>query len=104
MANGATGWGFIAEISAQRLRPYTAGFSAASSCVIGVVMGVIVPYMINTNQWNWGLRTCWLFAGLGLPFTAAMWFLIPETSGYVDHHPFPLRYAIRYVIYLLTAY
>ncbi|KAL3443159.1 general substrate transporter [Aspergillus insuetus] len=81
VANGATGWGFIGEISAQRLRPYTAGFAAASTCVVGVVFGVLVPYMVNANQWNWGLKTCWLFAGLGLPFTVAMWFLIPETSG-----------------------
>ncbi|KAL2803248.1 general substrate transporter [Aspergillus granulosus] len=81
VANGATGWGFIGEISAQRLRPYTAGFAAASTCVVGVVFGVLVPYMVNANQWNWGLKTCWFFAGLGLPFTVAMWFLIPETAG-----------------------
>ncbi|KAL4981678.1 general substrate transporter [Aspergillus falconensis] len=81
VANGATGWGFIGEISAQRLRPYTAGFAAASTCVVGVVLGVLLPYMVNANQWNWGLKTCWFFVGLGLPFTVAMWFLIPETAG-----------------------
>ncbi|KAL4862100.1 hypothetical protein BDV12DRAFT_203379 [Aspergillus spectabilis] len=81
VANGATGWGFIGEISSQRLRPYTAGFAAASTCVAGVVLGVLVPYMLNTNQWDWGLKTCWFFAGLGLPFTIGMWFLIPETAG-----------------------
>jgi MFS family permease len=83
VANGATGWGFIGEISAQRLRPYTAGFAAACTCVVGVAFGVLIPYMVNANQWNWGLKTCWFFAGLGLPFTVAMWFLIPETAGYV---------------------
>ncbi|KAL4994997.1 general substrate transporter [Aspergillus recurvatus] len=81
VANGATGWGFIGEISAQRLRPYTAGFAAASTCAVGVVLGVLLPYMMNANQWNWGLKTCWFFVGLGLPFTVAMWFLIPETEG-----------------------
>ncbi|KAL5334203.1 general substrate transporter [Aspergillus crustosus] len=81
VANGATGWGFIGEVSSQRLRPYTAGFAAASTCVAGVILGVLVPYMLNTNQWDWGLKTCWFFAGLGLPFTIGMWFLIPETAG-----------------------
>ncbi|KAL2802022.1 general substrate transporter [Aspergillus granulosus] len=81
VANGATGWGFIGEISSQRLRPYTAGFAAASTCAVGIVMGVLIPYMLNTNQWNWGLKTCWFFAGVGLPFTVGMWFLIPETAG-----------------------
>ncbi|CEN60929.1 hypothetical protein ASPCAL07600 [Aspergillus calidoustus] len=81
VANGATGWGFIGEISSQRLRPYTAGFAAATSCVAGVAMNVITPYMVNNNDWNWGLKTGWFYAGLGLPFTVAIWFLIPETAG-----------------------
>jgi MFS family permease len=84
VANGATGWGFIGEISSQRLRPYTAGFAAASTCVIGILFNVLNPYMLNAHQWNWGLKTSWLFVGLGAPFTLAMWFLIPETSGYVN--------------------
>ncbi|KAH8894278.1 general substrate transporter [Thozetella sp. PMI_491] len=81
VANSATGWGFIGEISSQRLRPYTAGFAAASTCVAGIIMNVLTPYMVNSNQWNWGLKTGWFYAGIGLPFTAAMWFLIPETSN-----------------------
>ncbi|KAF2012730.1 MFS general substrate transporter [Aaosphaeria arxii CBS 175.79] len=81
MANGATGWAYIGEISSQRLRPYTAGFAAASSCVIGVIMSVLVPYMITETEWNWSLKTCWFFAGIGFPFTLGMWLLIPETSG-----------------------
>ncbi|PNS18748.1 hypothetical protein CAC42_5287 [Sphaceloma murrayae] len=78
---GATGWGFIGEISSQRLRAYTAGFAAASTCVAGVVMDVLTPYMVNTNQWNWGLKTGWFYAGVGLPFVIGIWLLIPETKG-----------------------
>ncbi|KAF4464685.1 sugar transporter [Fusarium albosuccineum] len=81
VANGATGWGFIGEISSQRLRAYTAGFGAASTCVAGVVMNVLTPYMVNADQWNWSLKTGWFYAGIGAPFTLAMWFLIPETAG-----------------------
>ncbi|KAI9148987.1 alfa-L-rhamnosidase [Paramyrothecium foliicola] len=80
-ANGATGWGFIGEISSQRLRPYTAGFGAASTCVAGVVMNVLTPYMVNGNEWGWELKTGWFYAGIGLPFVVIMWFLIPETKG-----------------------
>lgn len=81
VANGATGWGFIGEISSQRLRAYTAGFGAASTCVIGLVMNVLTPYMVNSNEWNWELKTAWFYAGVGLPFVIAIWFLIPETKG-----------------------
>ncbi|KAI8312025.1 MFS transporter fmqE [Colletotrichum sp. SAR11_59] len=80
-ASGAAGWGFIGEISSQRLRPYTAGFGAACSCVIGIMMNVLVPYMVNANKWNWGYKTGWFYAGVGLPFTIGMWLLIPDTAG-----------------------
>lgn len=79
--NGATGWGFIGEISSQRLRPYTAGFAAASTCVAGVVMDVLTPYMVNAQEWDWELKTGWFYAGIGLPMVIGMWLIIPETSN-----------------------
>ncbi|KAB5546914.1 sugar transporter [Coniochaeta sp. 2T2.1] len=81
VCNGATGWGYVGEISSQRLRTYTAGFAAATSALAGVVMNVLTPYMVNNNQWGWSLKTGWFYAGVGAPFTLAMWFLIPETKG-----------------------
>jgi hypothetical protein len=83
IANGAAGWGYIAETSALRLRPYTAGFGAACTCVAGVVMNTLTPYMVNANQWNWGFKTGWFYAGVGLPFLIGTWLLLPETKGYV---------------------
>lgn len=79
--NGATGWGFIGEISSQRLRPYTAGFAAASTCVAGVVMDVLTPYMVNSTEWDWELKTGWFYAGIGLPMVIGMWLIIPETAN-----------------------
>ncbi|KAK1925258.1 sugar transporter [Papiliotrema laurentii] len=79
--SGSTGWGFVGELSSQRLRPYTAGFAAAMSCVFGVIMNVLVPYMLNENQWNWGLKTAFFYTGLGAPFAVAAWFIIPEPAG-----------------------
>ncbi|PVH76576.1 general substrate transporter [Cadophora sp. DSE1049] len=69
------------EVSSQRLRHHTNGFALASTCVVGVAMGVLLPYMINKNEWNWGLKTSFFFTGVGFPFTLAIWFLIPETSN-----------------------
>ncbi|KAF6824322.1 MFS alpha-glucoside transporter [Colletotrichum plurivorum] len=80
-ASGAAGWGYIGEISSQRLRPYTAGFGAACTCVVGIVMNVLVPYMVNANKWDWGLKTGWFYAGVGLPFAVGMWLLVPDTAG-----------------------
>ncbi|SCN84051.1 probable maltose permease (MalP) [Fusarium fujikuroi] len=81
ISNGAAGWGFIAEISSLRLRPHIAGFGAACTCVAGVIMNVLTPYMVNANKWNWGFKTGWFYAGVGLPFLIGTWLLLPDTSG-----------------------
>ena len=45
-------------------------------------MNQLVPYMVNENEWNWGLKTGWFYTGVGLPFMVGCWLLIPETTGY----------------------
>ncbi|TEA12032.1 MFS transporter fmqE [Colletotrichum sidae] len=80
-ANGAAGWGFIGEISSQRLRPYTSGFAASANSFAGLIMSVLMPYMVNANRWNWGLKTGFFYTGVGAPFVLGMWFLIPEVAG-----------------------
>ncbi|KAH6715721.1 general substrate transporter [Leptodontidium sp. MPI-SDFR-AT-0119] len=81
-------WSLVGEIPSARLRHYTTGFSAASGNITGLGLGYLVPYMLNAAEWNWGLKTCWFFAGVGAPFVVATWFLVPETrhrtSGELD--------------------
>ncbi|KAH7381976.1 general substrate transporter, partial [Cadophora sp. MPI-SDFR-AT-0126] len=78
----------IGEIPSSRLRHYTTGFAAASGNITGLGLGYLIPYMLNTSEWNWGLKTCWFFAGTGAPFVVGAWFLVPETlhrsSGELD--------------------
>lgn len=78
---GATGWGFIGEISSQRLRSYTSGAAAGISCILNIGMNQLVPHMVNASAWNWGLKSGFFYAGVGLPFTILTWFMIPETAG-----------------------
>ncbi|TVY62677.1 MFS transporter fmqE [Fusarium oxysporum f. sp. cubense] len=77
---GATGWGFIGEISSQRLRPYTSGAAAALNCLVNIGMNQLVPHMVNASEWNWGLKSGFFYAGVGLPSAIGCWFLIPETA------------------------
>ncbi|KAF5968844.1 maltose permease [Fusarium coicis] len=58
-----------------------AGFGAACTCVAGVVMNVLTPYMVNANKWNWGFKTGWFYAGVGLPFLIGTWLLLPDITG-----------------------
>ncbi|KAF5988307.1 putative maltose permease (MalP) [Fusarium bulbicola] len=79
-ANGAAGWGYIGEISSQRLRPYTSGFAASANSVTGLIMSVLTPYMVNANKWDWKLKTGFSYAGVGLPWVIGTWLLVPETA------------------------
>ncbi|KAM0334537.1 hypothetical protein ACHAQA_001567 [Verticillium albo-atrum] len=79
--NNASGYAYLGETSSQRLRAFTGGFATGIIGPVGITMQVLVPYMINANQWNWGLKTTWFFAGTGLPFLVAMFFLLPETNS-----------------------
>ena len=77
---GALGWAYVGETSSSRLRSKTAGFAAAISCLFGIAFGVGVPYMLNKNYTNLGLKTAFFFAGISAPVIIAAWFMIPETS------------------------
>ncbi|RKK76957.1 hypothetical protein BFJ71_g16841 [Fusarium oxysporum] len=81
VSSAAAGWSLVGEIPLARLRHYTTGFAAASGNITGLALGYIVPYMLNTEEWNWGLKTCWFFAGIGTPFVVAIWFFVPETRN-----------------------
>src|SRR6476620_7208330 len=82
-ANGAAGWGYIGEMSSQRLRPYTSGFAASANSISGLIMSVLTPYMVNNQKWNWGYKTGFFYAGVGLVWVVGIWLIIPETAGYV---------------------
>lgn len=95
----------MGEIPSARLRHYTTGFSAASGNITGLGLGYLVPYMLNAAEWNWGLKTCWFFAGVGAPFVVATWFLVPETRQYVSFRLNPSPYALHktFNLHLLVA-
>jgi hypothetical protein len=80
-AAAGAGWSLVGEVSNARLRARTTGFAASVSVLIGIPLGYGTPYMISVNSLNWGLKTCFFFAGLAAPFVIGTWFVLPETSG-----------------------
>ena len=48
--------------------------------MIGIPLGYGTPYMISDNELNWGLKTCFFYAGLSFFLVVATWFVMPETS------------------------
>ncbi|KAK8853025.1 hypothetical protein IAR55_003726 [Kwoniella newhampshirensis] len=77
---GTLGRSFAAEAGSSRLRAKTAGISSAGGVAVGVLFSTTVPYMLNAEKANWGLKTCYFFAGISLPMCIAAFFVIPDTS------------------------
>ncbi|OWT36126.1 sugar transporter [Cryptococcus neoformans Bt1] len=77
---GTLGWSYVAETGSGRLRAITAGVSAAGGVAIGTLFSTTVPYMLNANYANWGLKTCFFFAGVSAPMCVAAFFIMPDTS------------------------
>jgi len=80
-AAAGAGWSLCGEVPNARLRARTTGFAASMSVLIGIPLSYGTPYMISDNELNWGLNTCFFYAGLAAPLVLATWFVIPETSG-----------------------
>ncbi|OCF30852.1 hypothetical protein I316_07485 [Kwoniella heveanensis BCC8398] len=80
IGNGA-GWAMIGEVPSSRLRAKTAGFAASIPVAFGIGIGYGTPYMISTTDLNWGLKTCFFFAGVSFPLVVGLWFIIPEVKG-----------------------
>lgn len=97
--NGAAGWGYVGEMSSQRLRPYTSGFAAGANSISGLIMSVLTPYMVNMHQWNWRYKTGFFYAGIGLIWVVGIWFIVPETAGLV--FPLPLFDGCSILTFLL---
>lgn len=79
MAAGV-GWTMVGEVPAARLKARTAGFAASMGVLVGIPIGYGTPYMITVTELNWGLKTCFFFAGISAPFVLGTWFIIPETA------------------------
>ncbi|RSH90011.1 hypothetical protein EHS25_001344 [Saitozyma podzolica] len=77
---GDLGWSYVAETGSSRLRAKTAGFAAAGGVCIGLVFSTSVPYMLSAQDANWGLKTCFFFAGVSAPLMISTWFIMPDTS------------------------
>lgn len=80
-ALGTLHWTYSAETSSSRLRAKTAGVASAGGIVIGIIFSTSVPYMLNPNYADWGLRTILFFGGLSTPVVIASYFLMPDTSN-----------------------
>jgi SP family general alpha glucoside:H+ symporter-like MFS transporter len=71
-------WVIIGETSSVRLRPLTTGIGRGAYYVVNIPCIFLASYMLNTDKWNLGGKSGYVWAGTAFICTAMAWLWIPE--------------------------
>jgi SP family general alpha glucoside:H+ symporter-like MFS transporter len=75
---GATVYTIVGEVGAANVRGKTVALARSFYCIWAIISGVLVPYMLNPTQWNWGAKSAFFFAGLSCVCLAWTFYRLPE--------------------------
>ncbi|KAF2205314.1 sugar transporter [Delitschia confertaspora ATCC 74209] len=78
---GPVAYAIFCEVSATRVRSKTIAVATAVQALVGIVMTVAIPYLINPDQANLRGKLGFFFGGLSVPCLVWCWFRIPEMKG-----------------------
>lgn len=71
----------ISEISSTRLRTKSIAVSTAVQSFFNIISTIAMPYMLNSDQANWGGKAGFLFGGFSFFCTIWCHFRLPESQG-----------------------
>lgn len=71
----------ISEISATRLRERTIAIATAIQAGASIVFTVAMPYMLNTDEANWGGKAGFLFGAISIMCLLWCYFRLPESRN-----------------------
>lgn len=78
---GTVAFSIVAEIPSCRLRTKTIVLGRNLYNVIGIINGVITPYMLNPSTWNWKGKAGFFWAGSCFLCLVWTYFRLPEPKG-----------------------
>ncbi|CAJ2501383.1 Uu.00g042360.m01.CDS01 [Anthostomella pinea] len=78
---GTVAYSIVAEMPSSRLRTKTIVLARNLYNVQGITNGVITPYMLNPDAWNWKGKAGFFWAGLALLCLIWTFFRLPEPKG-----------------------
>ena len=100
---GATGWAYTGESGSSRLRSKTTTLGTMGNAIAGLIMGesglpsaqvtqlttmlavskgIVLPYLLSADTGaKLGVKTAFIFFGLGLICSVLIWFTIPDFTG-----------------------
>ena len=71
-------WVIIGETSSVRLRPLTTGIGRGAYYLVNIPCIFLSSYMLNTDKWNLGGKSGYIWAGTAFVCTVMSWIWIPE--------------------------
>ncbi|KAI5860835.1 sugar transporter [Durotheca rogersii] len=78
---GTVCYSLVAEISTRRLQIKTVVLGRILYNVVGIICGVLTPYMLNPTAWNWGNYAGFFWAGSCFLCFVYTYFRVPEPTG-----------------------
>ncbi|KAI1770642.1 putative MFS alpha-glucoside transporter [Hypoxylon cercidicola] len=78
---GTVCYSLVAEISARRLQIKTVVLGRILYNIVGIVCGVLTPYMLNPSAWDWGNYAGFFWAGSCFLCFIYTFFRVPEPAG-----------------------
>jgi len=82
---GPVCYSLVAEIPSTRLRIKTVVLARNVYNIAGIIVGTIMPLMMNPTAWGWRGKTAFFWAGINLLGLTWTFFRLPEPKGYVFH-------------------
>jgi SP family general alpha glucoside:H+ symporter-like MFS transporter len=70
---GPVAYAIFCEVSATRVRSKTIAVATAVQALVGIVMTVAIPYLINPDQANLRGKLGFFFGGLSIPCLLWCW-------------------------------
>lgn len=78
---GPVCYSLVAEMPSTRLRQKTVVLARNFYNVCGIILGVLIPYMLNPTAWNMGGLSGFVWAGTGMLCFIWAYFRLPEPKG-----------------------
>lgn len=78
---GTVCYSLVAELSTRRLQIKTVVLGRNLYNVVGIICGVLSPYMLNPGAWDWGNFTGFFWAGICFLCIIYTYFRVPEPAG-----------------------
>ena len=78
---GPVAFAIFCEVSATRVRSKTIAVATAVQALVGIIMTVAIPYLINPDEANLGGKLGFFFGGLSIPCLIWWYLRVPEMKG-----------------------